>query len=106
MITESFLGSQKKLIQARIEQLRGGLKPNGGFSELGSSDDENVQEFEAFEEGIALKKNAQRELSELSRALKLIENKEYGRCEVCNQEIETGRLKAYPAARTCVTHAK
>jgi len=51
------------------------------------------------------------ELSELEtrfnnivRALEKIDAGTYGRCEICNEEIEADRLLANPAARTCKTH--
>lgn len=37
-------------------------------------------------------------------ALVRIENKTYGKCEVCNNEIDEARLKANPAATTCIEH--
>ena len=37
-------------------------------------------------------------------ALARIENKKYGKCEVCGEEIEDARLEADPAATTCVKH--
>ncbi len=51
------------------------------------------------------------ELSELEtrfnnilRALEKLKTGIYGRCEICNEEIEADRLLANPAARTCKTH--
>ncbi|MCA9325435.1 MAG: TraR/DksA C4-type zinc finger protein [Candidatus Paceibacterota bacterium] len=38
------------------------------------------------------------------RALNKIEAGTYGTCEICNNAIETARLDANPAARTCKTH--
>ena len=37
-------------------------------------------------------------------ALKRIEEKTFGKCEVCGKEIETARLEADPSATTCVEH--
>ena len=37
-------------------------------------------------------------------ALSRIEKKTYGKCEVCHGTIEEARLKAEPAATTCVKH--
>lgn len=106
MKNEEFVESQKKAIELRISELEGELSGYKKYSEMGSSDDENVQEFEVFEEKLALAKNAEKELDELRDALVRIENNKYGKCEVCSSDIETGRLKAYLAAKTCVTHAK
>lgn len=40
----------------------------------------------------------------VTRALKKIEEVNYGACEVCGEPIETERLQANPAARTCIKH--
>ena len=37
-------------------------------------------------------------------ALARIEEKKYGKCEVCGEAIEAARLEANPAATTCTTH--
>lgn len=38
------------------------------------------------------------------RALKKIDTNTYGTCEICGGTIETDRLTANPAARTCKAH--
>lgn len=43
-------------------------------------------------------------LSDVRKALDNIEQGNYGRCEVCDKEIEEDRLEANPAARTCQEH--
>ncbi len=40
----------------------------------------------------------------ISIALEKIENNTYGKCEICDKEIEEDRLNANPAARTCKEH--
>ena len=37
-------------------------------------------------------------------ALKKFTNNTYGKCEICNEEVEADRLDANPAARTCKIH--
>lgn len=43
-------------------------------------------------------------LHNITHALTKIGNGSYGVCEVCDEKIETARLEANPAARTCVAH--
>ena len=38
------------------------------------------------------------------RAISRIKNDTYGKCEICQSEIEGDRLSANPAARTCKEH--
>ena len=40
----------------------------------------------------------------INRALEKIANETYGICEIGGEEIETDRLEANPAARTCKAH--
>ena len=40
----------------------------------------------------------------IQRALKKIETDAFGICELCKEPIESDRLEANPAARTCKTH--
>src|SRR3989344_2695913 len=35
-----------------------------------------------------------------------MENGSYGACEVCGEAISTERLRANPAAQTCIAHAR
>ena len=42
--------------------------------------------------------------STIKRALKKIEEGTYGVCEISGENIETERLDANPAARTCIAH--
>ena len=41
------------------------------------------------------------ELGEIKTALEAIENGEYGICQMCDEDISIGRLKAKPFARYC-----
>lgn len=40
----------------------------------------------------------------IKRALQKIEDGTFGTCELCTEKIESDRLTANPAARTCKTH--
>ena len=39
---------------------------------------------------------------EIDEALRRLEEGEYGKCEVCEGEVEKPRLKALPFVRTCI----
>ena len=106
MLDEKFIKSQKRTIELRVIELESELSEYKKYSEMGDSSDENVQEFEVFDQKRALAKNAEKELDELKKALGRIENGTYGKCEICGADIEVSRLKANLAAKTCVTHAK
>ena len=104
MIDQKFIESQKEEILKQISQLEGEVK-SVKYVDQGSTGDDNVSEFEDFEEKVALGKQASEELVDLKVALKKIEDGKYGICEKCGLTIEHGRLKAFPASRFCSTDA-
>lgn len=50
----------------------------------------------------AITNNQIKEIKEIDIALKKIENKTYGICDMCDEEIGIQRLKAKPHAVFCV----
>jgi RNA polymerase-binding transcription factor DksA len=46
----------------------------------------------------------QAELDAVERALKLLDEGTYGRCQACGCDIGDDRLAAVPAARFCISH--
>ena len=68
-------------------------------------DPEATQEFEEFEGETAITNEKERELFELKDCLKRMDEGTYGICEKCGSPIEESRLKAYPGAIHCSTHA-
>ncbi|MFH1854815.1 MAG: TraR/DksA C4-type zinc finger protein [bacterium] len=105
MINKEFIAQQKKAIEKQIKVLEGDAK-NPKYEDVGSTNEDSALEFEEFENKVALGREAKTELVDLKRALKKIDEGKYGICEKCSEEIEHGRLKAFPASRFCSTHAK
>ncbi len=106
MITKEFIEKQKLVIEKRIRNLQKDISENKKFVDLGSTDEDKTKEFEEFEEKIALMKSAKREINNLRKALKRIDEGSYGKCKVDGGPIEIGRLKAYPEAELCAEHAQ
>lgn len=100
-----FLRKQKKLLQRELKRLEEQYKITRKFPEYGTSEDENVQEVEKFQENLGLQKNIRNLIRDTKKSLAKIEKATYGICEICKNPIEQGRLKAYPAAELCVTCA-
>ena len=48
--------------------------------------------------------NLEVRLEQVNKALEKIENDTYGTCEKCGTDIPEERLKANPAATTCIEH--
>lgn len=49
---------------------------------------------------------ARQSLIYVENALSRIENRTYGKCEVCGEQIEEQRLQALPYATLCMEHAE
>ncbi|MDD5033064.1 MAG: TraR/DksA C4-type zinc finger protein [Candidatus Pacebacteria bacterium] len=64
---------------------------------------------DVFEESItkeAVESELEERLNDVKDALKKIESGAYGVCETCGEKINEERLKAEPAAKNCIKHAK
>ncbi|AZB44107.1 yteA family sporulation protein [Bacillus sp. FJAT-42376] len=119
MLTDQQLNVFRKQLQTKKEELEKRFAENGHFGlesghphdsagELSSYDnhpgDEATELFER-EKDIALNEHAEEELRDIKRALMAIENKTYGKCEVCGEDIPSERLEAIPSATTCKAHS-
>jgi DnaK suppressor protein len=80
-----------------------GRKPN--FTEAGNEEGENASESEQFGNELSVMGDLQSRLGMVEAALKRIDDGTYGKCKF-GDEIEEARLKAEPAADTCIKHAK
>lgn len=75
------------------------------FNELGSDSDENATEVSEYVDNLAVEKTLEKRLQEIKDALQRMEDGTYGFCSNCGegkQEINIERLKANPAANTCI----
>lgn len=72
----------------------------------GGEADENVEAdvVEDWNERRATLSQLETRYNNIKKALKKIEDGTYGICEISGETIETARLDANPAARTCQTH--
>ena len=75
-------------------------------TEIGETDfhDETADRLEDFEGRQAETIPLEKRLDNVIQALARIKNGVYGKCEVGGEMIETDRLEANPAARTCKKH--
>ncbi|MCE9629028.1 MAG: hypothetical protein K8Q91_03485 [Candidatus Vogelbacteria bacterium] len=108
----------KNLLLTEKEQLEAGLNEVGlpdsdqtGDWHAAPSDrsevdmrDDVADRLEDFEEQEATEVNLEKQLRDVTLALEKIEAGTYGLCEIGGEPIETDRLEANPAARTCKIH--
>lgn len=98
-----FIIKQKSFLDKELKRLEEQFKLTRKFPDYGTSEDENVQELEKFQENLSLQKNLKNLIKETKEALKRVESGKYGICTSCKQPVETGRLKIYPSASICVS---
>lgn len=98
-----FIMGQKRNLEKELKRLEEQYQLTRKFPEYGTSEDENIQEVERFQENLGLQKNMKNLIKDTKDALRRIENGKYDVCESCKQPIEQGRLKIYPAASLCVS---
>lgn len=65
---------------------------------------EQADKAEGYEENTAVLKELEIRWNNVKRALAKLNDGTYGTCEVGGEPIELARLKADPAARTCIAH--
>jgi RNA polymerase-binding transcription factor DksA len=71
------------------------------------ADSNNVaDEMESFSENAAILNRLEPQYNDIKTALEKIKNGTYGKCEIGGEDIPEARLKANPAAKTCIKHAK
>ncbi len=60
--------------------------------------------FEDFEARSSMIDTLEPRLKNILKALKGLNRESFGKCDVCKKDIESTRLEANPAARTCKKH--
>ncbi|MBX4186760.1 MAG: hypothetical protein KW802_00660 [Candidatus Doudnabacteria bacterium] len=108
---EKLLDEQKRLlgilnredIKDGAGEFPGDFKPK--FDELGNEEAENASEVENFGNQLGVTMDLEARLKKIEAALKRMEDGTYGTC-TGGDEISEARLRAEPAAETCIEHSK
>ncbi len=75
-----------------------------GVAEGEADKNEVADTTEEWNERRALMAQLELRYHNVTHALERFANNTYGICEICNEPIETERLEANPASRTCKMH--
>ncbi len=78
-------------------------EPDAGTVDT-AEDGEVADGLEQLDDNTAIVQQLEKQLLDVTDALAKIESGTYGTCEVSGEPIETDRLEANPAARTCKMH--
>lgn len=97
-----FMIKQKGTLAKEKKRLEQELKIIERFPQYGDKEEENAMEVEQFEGYRGLRTGARNLYKQTEKALEKMKKGTYGQCDVCQGQIEKGRLEAFPAATTCV----
>lgn len=98
---------EKKEIEENISKIAKPINQKAGdyetsFEEIGSDREDNASEVDQYTDDLPVEITLEKRLQEIIAALDRMEKGTYGFCENCQKEIEIDRLKANPAATTCI----
>lgn len=105
--SDEFVKELKKLLLEKRDQIRGNI--NLELNDLKGAEGHHLADMEDLASDTLDESTAyhiieieQAELAQIEKALGLIEEGEYGKCEECAAPISVERLRALPFATTCV----
>lgn len=90
------LEQKKQELSARLERITANLRR--GYE---ADSKERAKQLEDTEVVDALGNEARDEIAKISAALRRMDAGEYGTCTECGEDIDAGRLEAYPYADEC-----
>ena len=101
---------EKKRLTKQLESfakknpnIEGDWKTNfPSFGHHRSEQDENADEVEKYENMLPIEYALEKKLQKVNQALNRIEKGTYGKCQNCQKNIETKRLKVAPEAELCL----
>ncbi|MEA1926040.1 MAG: TraR/DksA C4-type zinc finger protein [Patescibacteria group bacterium] len=101
---------EKKQLENELAQLadkEGEGEYEAKYEDYGRTEEDNAEEVEAYTANISITETLEKNLKDVNDALKRMKNGKYGICEKCGKKkIRVERLKAYPAARSCIVCAE
>ena len=100
-LEEILLNKRKEVVQ-QIENIMVAQEETPVGSSILDTGDQSVKNHETDVDFTLLEMNNRR-LKEIEEALLKLRENRYGVCEECGAEISSGRLKAMPFAKYCVT---
>jgi DnaK suppressor protein len=101
----------KQVLLERLEVLQGGMEHAlGGYQDLGGAVGKagrgDVSDLAADsldgDTALQLAQSGSSEIAQIGRAISKMEDGDYGKCEVCGEDIPWSRLRAVPYATMCI----
>lgn len=107
-LKRALLNKQSEMIQkmqSNFHMESSFIEATGDLSSYDNHPADSGSEIYEREKDITIQDHAERELEEINEALHAMEEGTYGICRVCSMDIPYERLRALPAADTCIEHA-
>lgn len=107
---KSKLEEEKKLLEEELASMGKFDKETNDWEAVPESEEKSqdvedegdmADRAEDYEERSSALAVLETRLNDIKHALSLIEEGGYGKCEMCGNQIEEGRLEINPSARTC-----
>lgn len=99
---KEFLGSQLRVLERRRQTLEKDDPFVLGRAENTASPDTGAAEHFGHDMVEAVRKELEKRISQIKKAVDRIDQGKYGVCERCEEMIDTDRLGIYPEATLCV----
>ncbi len=98
--------AEKKNLEEELAKIAR-KEENGDYeakhTDIGRDEESNADEVEEYTSNLGITETLENKLKEVDDALNRMEKGNYGKCENCpGEEIPVERLRAYPAAKTCI----
>ncbi|MDO8669542.1 MAG: TraR/DksA C4-type zinc finger protein [Candidatus Buchananbacteria bacterium] len=79
---------------------------NADFPQYGESAEDNAVEVADYAKNLSVERELEKELRDIEKAIKKIDDGTYGICNHCGQPIEAERLRVRPESGSCVSCKK
>ncbi len=115
---KQLLNDLKKQLEARkenvLEQLRSighqevgepgsEINFNADFPDYGESAEDNAVEVADYAKNLSVERELEKDLRDIEKTIKKMDDGTYGICSHCNEPIEIERLKVRPESGSCVS---
>ena len=75
---------------------------NANFEEYGADPTDSTEEVVKYSLNLTLEKTLEKELEDVNKSLKRIDENSYGSCKYCKAPIDVKRLMARPTSNACI----
>jgi RNA polymerase-binding transcription factor DksA len=98
---KNFISDQKQKLERQQEYLIKKIDELEKIPDFGNSQDDNAQEVAEANNNLSLERDLKKELKEINKVLRRVDEGSYDKCLSCGGTIEKKRLELVPTAVNC-----